>query len=250
MLTRNSSMTIFLYALILSCSSLSGRNDDVRPRPIEHDVALPESTSPDNSIIRLKKSNLRFVMDEMVHPRHSKAIRKELADEQHPDAIVLSCSDSRVPPEVVFDEGLGELFVVRTAGHVVDEMAAASIEYGIDHLKANLIVVLGHESCGAIRATLSLAPGASAGSPNLDLLASAIRENLNQSKITKSNDPLFVDAVHANIRGTIKSLLSRSKIVRESVAKGEVKVVPAIYHLVDGQVEFLKTDTPPDKKKQ
>jgi len=107
-------------------------------------------------------------------------------------------------------------------------------------LNANLIVVLGHESCGAIQSALSVHPEKSTGSSSLDHLVSTIRENLNQSKITKNNDPLAVEAAQAHIKGTIASLLKRSKIVRDNVEKGKVKIVPAIYHIDDGHVVFFK----------
>lgn len=123
----------------------------------------------------------------------------------------------------------------------MDETVLASIEYGIDHLKANLVIVLGHESCGAIQTALAATlPGTSAGSPHLDRLVSAIRKNLSQSNITRSNDPLAVDAAHAHIKGTIDFLLKESKILRDNVTNGKVKIVPAIYHIDDGHVVFLK----------
>src|SRR5438876_10670259 len=110
------------------------------------------SVAPSEAISRLKEGNGRYAGGNLQHPGQTTERRAELANTQHPFATIVSCSDSRVPPEIVFDQGLGDLFVVRVAGNVIDDHALGSIEYAVDHLGVRLIVVLGHQSCGAVKA--------------------------------------------------------------------------------------------------
>src|SRR5207237_5372942 len=108
--------------------------------------------TPDQALSRLVAGNQRFVAHKPTHPHEDLARRHDLAGSQHPFAVVLSCSDSRLPPELVFDQGLGDLFVIRVAGNITDAAVIGSIEYAVEHLHAPLIVVLGHEKCGAVTA--------------------------------------------------------------------------------------------------
>jgi carbonic anhydrase len=186
----------------------------------------------------LKAGNKRFVSGRAKHPNQSVAVRQELTKGQHPKAIILSCSDSRVPPELLLDEGLGDLFVIRSAGHTVDDMGIASMEYAVEHLGSKLIVVLGHSACGAVKATLGTPADKSAGSSNLDALVTQIRANLTSRRETSSSDPLVISPVRANTDATAENLLSRSKILREKKESGEIEIVSAIYRLDGGVVEF------------
>ncbi len=130
--------------------------------------------TPAAALARLKDGNDRFVNDVTADLRIDAARRAELIAGQAPYALVLSCADSRVPPEIVFNTGLGELFVVRSAGEVLDRSILASLEYGAEHLKSPLLVVMGHEFCGAVKAAKEKKPGASMG-PNLDFLLKQIQ---------------------------------------------------------------------------
>jgi carbonic anhydrase len=118
------------------------------------DPAHPEQSSvlPAEAISRLKQGNGRFTSGNQQHPRQSTTQRVELANSQHPFAVIVGCADSRVPPEIVFDQGLGDLFVLRVAGNVIDDHSLGSTEYAVDHLAVRLIVVLGHQRCGAVKA--------------------------------------------------------------------------------------------------
>lgn len=196
------------------------------------------TVTPASVLENLKTANARFVSGKPKHPNQSRARVQELTKGQHPQAIILSCSDSRVPPELLFDSGLGDLFVIRSAGHTVDDMALASIEYAVEHLGANLIVVMGHTACGAVKATLGTPADKSAGSSNLDALVAQIRANLTKRQETSSSDPLVVSPVRANVDGTAESLLARSKILREKRHEGKIDIVSAIYKLDGGVVEF------------
>ncbi len=186
----------------------------------------------------LKAGNKRFVSGRAKHPNQSVAVRQELTKGQHPKAIILSCSDSRVPPELLLDEGFGDLFVIRSAGHTVDDMGIASMEYAVEHLGSKLIVVLGHSACGAIKATLGTPADKSAGSSNLDALVTQIRANLVSRRENSTSDPLVISPVRANADATAENLLSRSKILREKKESGEIEVVSALYRLDGGVVEF------------
>ncbi|MFZ9521396.1 MAG: carbonic anhydrase, partial [Silvanigrellaceae bacterium] len=159
--------------------------------------------SPRDSLEMLRQGNQRFVDNKMTAPRRDEKTRSELTSSQRPFAIVLSCSDSRVPPEVLFDQGLGDVFVVRTAGHVLDPGPIASIEYALEHLGSRLIVVMGHESCGAVKAAFSTPPGKSAGSVDLDRLVGKIRPYLSSIK-PSSSDKLFRGPVKANTAGVAR----------------------------------------------
>lgn len=197
--------------------------------------------SPRDSLDMLKQGNQRFVDNKMSAPRRDDKTRTELAASQHPFAIVVSCSDSRVPPEVLFDQGLGDLFVVRTAGHVLDPGPIASIEYALEHLGARLIVVMGHESCGAVKAALTTPVGKSAGSPDLDRLVAKIKPYLSSFK-PLSTDKLMRGPVKANTAGVARELMKKSAIVREKLKHQEISLVTAIYGLASGQVEFNMWD--------
>jgi len=196
---------------------------------------------PREALDQLKEGNQRFVENKTISPRRDEKTRSELAASQKPFAIVLSCSDSRVPPELLFDQGLGDLFVVRTAGHVLDPGPIASIEYALEHLGARLIVVLGHESCGAVKTALNTPVGRSAGSVDLDRLVGKIRPYLSSMR-PSANDKLIRGPVKANTSGVARELMRKSAIVRTKLQLQEISLVTAIYGLGTGQVEFNMWD--------
>jgi carbonic anhydrase len=207
----------------------------------------PAGPAPEAVLGELKAGNRRFIDGKLTHPRQDAARRKELAGGQAPSAIVLSCSDSRVPPELVFDKGLGELFTVRVAGNVVGMDAMASIEYAVEHLGARLIVVMGHESCGAVKAALTTPAGKGAGSPDLDGLVATIQGNLGEGTdraIASADDKKLRRPVMRNVDAVAARLLSRSKVLRKRHEEGKVRIVPAVYSLETGAVEFWGAGAP------
>ncbi len=143
--TARAALTAFALSTAATVSAARASTAGVAPAPI---------VPPDVAIERLKAGNARFVKGKPSRPNATPTRRAEIAASQHPFAIVVSCSDSRVPPEMVFDAGLGDLFVVRTAGEVVTAVEMASIEYAVDHLGASLVLVMGHERCGAVKAAV------------------------------------------------------------------------------------------------
>src|SRR5215831_3843882 len=190
----------------------------------------------DEALSRLLNGDKRFVAGNSQEP-HGAALlerRHALAKNQKPFAVIVSCSDSRVPPELVFDVSLGDIFVIRTAGEVVDQVAVGSIEYAIEHLGTRLVVVLGHQRCGAVSAAVS--GGTDTGDiPNL---LKAILPAVEGTK-GESGDPID-NAVRANARDIAKRLQSTGPIIAPRVQSGEVKIVAAYYSLDTGQIELLK----------
>src|SRR5262245_32164786 len=190
----------------------------------------------DDALSRLLNGDQRFVAGKSEEPQGSALIerRHTPAKDQKPFAVILSCSDSRVPPELVFDVTLGDIFVVRTAGEVVDEVVVGSIEYAIEHLETRLIVVLGHQRCGAVSAAVSGAKE-TGDIPNiLKAILPAVEETKGQSGDRIDN------AVRANARDIAKHLQSSGPIIAPRVQSGEVKIVAAYYSLDTRQVELLK----------
>lgn len=180
---------------------------------------------------RLKTGNARFVADSLDGQLNDSSRRTALTGGQHPYAIVLSCADSRVVPELAFDTGLGEIFVIRVAGNVANVESIASIEYAVAHLGTNLIVVLGHENCGAVTAAMQ---GGNNGY-NLNLLLAHINP-----AIAATESGLVNDVVKTNAQLTGEELVDRSGIIRGAVKAGTLKILPAYYNLDSGKVDFME----------
>jgi carbonic anhydrase len=202
-----------------------------------HHEAL-KGTEPEKALGWLKNGNTRFVKASLRKDGQSKKDIVRLSKGQQPHTIVLSCSDSRVPPEIVFDQKLGEIFTVRNAGEIPDQATIASIEYAVEHLGSRLLVVMGHTSCGAVKAALGTLDGGDAGSPSLNALVHDIHPRLASFKgrMPSSND--VATESWANTKGIAHDLLERSQILRERVASGDLKIQTALYHLDDGKVDF------------
>ena len=186
----------------------------------------------EEALAKLLQGNKRYVAGKPLHPNNSAKHRTQVATGQHPFAIIVSCSDSRVPPEVLFDQGLGDLFVIRSAGHVVDDFALGSIEYAVEHLGSKLIVVLGHERCGAVDATVKggEAPG------HIKSVVEAIRPAVAKAK-GKHGDVLC-NAVKSNVKMTAEKIKGAGPILTEPIEDGLLKIVGAYYDLDTGAVEM------------
>ena len=203
----------------------------------------------DEALKKLMDGNARFVESKMTAGALCDvAAREKLAKGQKPYAIVLSCSDSRVPPELIFDQGLGEIFVVRDAGNVTDPIILGSIEYAAEHIGSPLIVVLGHERCGAVTATVD-ANGKGEG--NIGAIVKAIAPALKKAKAECCNKQKGCDGkdkvkmiecvVDANARMVAANLVKKSKVLAELVKEGKVRIVAAKYDLDDGMVTLFDT---------
>ena len=198
----------------------------------------PKVTNPDEAVARLKTGAARFASGSVSRPDQSVPYRLSLATGQHPFAAVLSCSDSRVPPEIVFDQGLGDLFVSRTAGQVVGDAVLGSLQYGVAELKIPLLVVLGHEKCGAVKATVEAVEKKSAPMGNsIDAIVTAIKPAVEQAETDKATD--MIDAsVHNNVVNIVAAL-GKNALLGAAVSSGALRIVGARYDLDAGTVAFL-----------
>src|SRR5207245_6341157 len=214
---RNTQLASCLIAV-----SLLGANQLARAA----DPAHPEqpAVAPAEAIAKLKEGNGRYASGKLQHPGQTTERRAELTKDQHPFAVIVSCSDSRVPPEIVFDQGLGDLFVVRVAGNVIDDHGLGSIEYAVDHLGARLIVVLGHQSCGAVKAAKETIAAKSKAHGHIQSLVTAIQ--LAVEAITKRD---LGASVEANVKNVVQALRTSTPILKPKVDSGEVQVIGGYY---------------------
>jgi len=218
--------------------------------------------SPAEALSRLKEGNSRFIAGNVQHPRETSDERAyiaknsyenpdalslgmtseqaakrrgELTKSQHPFAIILSCSDSRVPPELVFDEGLGDLFIIRVAGNVLNDEGLGSIEYAVDILGARLIVVLGHQSCGAVDAAMKTVAAKGKAPGHIQSLVTAIKPVVDSTP--KGN---LDTMIKANVKHVVDGLRSSTPILKAKVDAGDVQVIGGYYTLDTGAVTFLE----------
>lgn len=195
------------------------------------------TVTADEALSRLMEGNARFVQNQMTGTKLcSTEARSALATSQKPYAIILCCSDSRVPPELIFDKGLGELFIVRVAGNIPDPVILGSIEYAAEHLGSPLVMVLGHERCGAVTATVK-ATGKPEG--NIGAIVKTITPAVKKAKAeckTKDQAQLVECATDQNVKLVAASLTKNSKVLEHMVKEGKLRIVTAKYDLDDGKV--------------
>ena len=190
--------------------------------------------SADEALDKLQKGNERFVSLHQKHPDETKKRRKEMMKGQHPFVVILSCSDSRVPPELIFDQGLGDIFEIRNAGNVLNKHVIGSIEYAVMHCGVKLIVIMGHQDCGAIGATLS---GVSE-TEYIKALEDSIQPAVEECK-AKGLEVNSDNVVKEHVMQDINELLTQDTELVKYMKKNKVKIVPAYYHIDSGKVEFL-----------
>jgi carbonic anhydrase len=201
--------------------------------------APPAAPAPDQVLAELLDGNRRFAAAKAgAHPLDAKH-REELNAGQHPKAVVITCSDSRVPPELVFDQGVGDLFVIRLAGNVAVPSAVGSTEYAVEHLGTRLVVVLGHTHCGAVKATADAKSPAVAGA-NLGTIVEEIAPAVERAKAAKGAD-LLATAEHENAKEAARRLTWRSAVLADLVKAGKVKIVSGVYDLQSGRVALDPT---------
>jgi carbonic anhydrase len=192
----------------------------------------------DEALSRLKSGNARFVRGYARFPTVQKEVLAELAKGQQPYATILGCSDSRVPPELVFDAGFGELFVIRVAGNVLGPSIVGTLQYASAHLHTPLFIVLGHEGCGAVKAAIASKFHGVRHRSRIAWLLENIVPALDNLDQTLPPATLLNAAVEANVRWTVREVLE-SPEGSARVAQGEVKLVGAVYELASGRVRFL-----------
>ena len=194
---------------------------------------MADTLNVQQSLKKLLEGNKRCVVCKQQNPRQDARRRKEVSKGQKPFAVIVGCSDSRIPPELIFDQGLGDLFVVRLAGNIVDALALGSIEYAVEHLGTKLIVVLGHGKCGAVTAATKGpdAPG------HVGAIVKAIQPAV--KKVQKMPGDLVDNAIRANASLVVNKIKSSKPILAEMVNKGEIEVIGAYYNIETGAVEVL-----------
>lgn len=212
----------YILSLILSMLLISCSNKE-------------EIVSP-NNLQRLLDGNLRFSKMKLQHPHESMQRISEISAGQHPFAVIVCCSDSRVPPELLFDQGLGDLFVIRTAGNIIGGIETGSIEYAVEHLGVKLVMVMGHESCGAVKAFVD---GGEAPGHIGDIIDSLKAEEEIQ-KVPGNDKDRLNDCIIANIKHGAHQLSLHSSILEEKIKKGELEVICARYDLHTGVVRIIR----------
>lgn len=254
---QNIMIKTYLALVVLTAGVLSGNQLACAADPAHADQPI---VPPAEAISRLKEGNAGYMSGNQQHPHESSEERAymatnsyenagmiflgmtaaeaakrraELTKSQHPFAIIVSCSDSRVPPEIVFDQGLGDLFVLRVAGNVIDDHSLGSIEYAVDHLAVRLIVVLGHQRCGAVKAAKETIAAKTKAPAHIQSLVTAIQPAVES---TVKDD--LEATVEANVKNVTQTLRSSVPILKPKVDSGELKVVGAYYSLDTGSVAF------------
>jgi len=191
----------------------------------------------DESLQKLMDGNKRYVDGKFATKDVGDSRRKDLGKGQKPFAIVVTCSDSRVPPEILFDQGLGDIFVIRVAGNVVEPIEIGSIEYGAEHLNSPLIVILGHTKCGAVKATLE-AKGEPEG--NIGAIVKKILPAVEAAKKKGgSQDEMLETAIHENMKNVYNDLMTKSTIIPHLVQEGKLKIVAGEYNIETGKVALI-----------
>jgi carbonic anhydrase len=186
----------------------------------------------DEALKKLMDGNRRFVSETYNRGDIGPGRRAELSKGQQPFAIIVDCADSRVVPEFIFDQGLGDLFVIRTAGNIVDDIAIGSVEYAVEHLGVRLVLVLGHDDCGAVKATV--AGGKAEG--HIDAIVQAIKPAVAIARQKPGN--LLNNAIAQNVDMVVERLQTSQPILAHALQTGAVKIVGGVYSLKDGSVEL------------
>lgn len=195
-----------------------------------------------NPILRLKEGNKRFMQGQSIHPDETLERIKAIKDEQHPFVVLISCSDSRVPPELVFDQGLGSVFTIRTAGNVIGDYELGSIEYAVEHLNVKHIVVMGHQGCGAIKAYLQNHKDnhENGGHGHIKKIIQYIESEKEEQFVAhkKKHIPLET-AVLANILHGVHAIKGSEPILKSRYKNKQLVVKGALYNMENGEVSFM-----------
>jgi len=240
-------LTAVLLVTIISCQNSADQTKSsedpttVEVTPLVYKVLTAEeqaALTPDKILAALKAGNKRFMNNEITARDHSAQVRNSTMG-QYPKAVILSCLDSRVPVEDVFDRGIGDIFVGRVAGNFVNEDLLGSMEFGCKVAGAKLILVLGHEHCGAVKAAID-----DVELGNITAMLSKIKPAVElvsdfKGEKTSKNEAFVHEVCESNVKNTINQIRINSHILKEMEDNGEIKIVGAVYDLDDGEVTFL-----------
>lgn len=236
-MSKSSFLALFLglgISLLTGTSSCTSKSEKASTQ--QQETTELHSADPLTDLI---KGNERFCSGKAIRPNQDTIRVKDLTDGQHPKAVVVSCSDSRVTPAIIFDQGLGDIFSIRTAGNVMDAYEEGSIEYAVEHAHSKLVVVLGHTGCGAIGAMLEHAHDENVHGHVASIVQALKAEEEEQAVLAEGGDNLAFNAVRANVVHGVKQLRNSEPVLKKMYDEGSIRIVGAIYHIDSGEVEFL-----------
>ncbi len=199
---------------------------------------MRDTVIPEDALLRLAEGNRRFATGTQDHPRSGPDRRREVRAVQRPFAVILACADSRVPPEIVFDQGIGDLFVIRVAGNVLDDTVIASVQYALTHLGCRLVVVLGHENCGAVTTSLQPPEELATEPASIAALAGAIQDNIPNALATPGPVAGRLAAAVAENAASVARALAAEHGIAPLLEHGAARVRTAMYSFADGTVSF------------
>ncbi|MGB5395387.1 MAG: carbonic anhydrase [Lutimonas sp.] len=217
---------LFLVLLSLGCGQQ------------KKEVSQMESTKA--PLERLLEGNIRFQEDHPLHPDQTLDRLRELRKGQHPFAVIVSCSDSRVPPELIFDQGLGDLFVIRNAGNLISDYELGSIEYAVEHLDTKLIVVLGHKQCGAISAFIEHKKDSVQS--HIQQIIDYIKREPEELALEENVSNYYEQAINANVAHGVHVIEQSEPVLKEYLEAGKVEVYGMLYDLETGKVELIHNE--------
>jgi carbonic anhydrase len=219
---KNRLLSLLFISVFFACNQ-TGKNNETKISPLQ----------------KLEKGNQRFASGKPVHPDETLERLRELKKGQHPFAIVVSCSDSRVPAELVFDQGLGNIFSIRTAGNVIGDYELGSIEYAVEHLDCKLVVVMGHKDCGAIKAFIS-SDGHYEHLDHIKKIIEYIEREKEEKNLANDHELNLDKAIDANIAHGVTFLKTAEPILKEFYDSKKVEIIGALYDIETGKVTFSK----------
>jgi len=240
-LTQRYNLVTLLMISLAIVSGCSSQEKEVKT-PVSNEITYerPETVASGNEAKQLLvDGNKRFVDAKQANIDLGNTQRAALLKGQKPFAAILSCSDSRVPPELVFDQGLGDLFIIRNAGNIIDAVSLGSIEYAVEHLHTPLLVVMGHQSCGAVTATVEGGEAPGSISAIVEKIAPAVERAKQAGDVPK--EELIAKAIRENVKATLAEI-EKSPIIEHALANGKLTIIGAEYHLDSGEVEWLKVE--------
>jgi carbonic anhydrase len=224
-------LSLIFTLILISCNKQEKVAENAEMQDTLQNVEKVEILTPEDALAELKAGNRRFLSEKLINTNYSENI-EETKSGQKPHSAILSCMDSRVPPEIIFDQGIGNIFALRNAGNVEDENILGSMEYAVYHAGAKLIVVMGHSSCGAVTGAVH-----DVKLGNLTQLLAQIKPAI---KTPLSHSEVINDTAKNNVKMTIEDILAKSTIINEYVKEKKIAIVGAFYDIATGEVQFME----------
>ena len=227
-MTKIKIISAFIIATFVIASSARAQHNSPSSTPSHTQVVI---NTPDDALAELKNGNLRFLQEKQININYKEEIEATKVD-QHPHSLILSCLDSRIPPEIIFDQGIGNIFVARVAGNIEDPNILGSMEFATKVKGTKLIVVMGHNKCGAVKGAID-----NAKLGNLTQLVQQIEPAITGDKLNM--DSMMNETAKKNVALTIEDILKESPVIEQLVKEGSVKIVGAYYDITTGKVSFI-----------